>query len=135
MTPGKKIYLGTLIPVAEGHQVRALSARVQDAPAGVKVVGVYAVSHNEYARQGTIGILPEDGSQSIKSLYPDLRLHPIGDATFAPLPSPWYLVMVFTGTKPGTYKAGGLLVSYVDLKTGLHGTQTYNLHVNLDITN
>jgi hypothetical protein len=133
--PGAKTYLGTLVPVADGHQVRALTAHVQDVPAGAKVVGVYAVSRNEYARQGTIGVVPEDGPQSIKAYYPDLRLHPIGDATFGPLPhSPWYLVMVFTGTKPGTYKVGGLVVTYVDLKTGEHGTQTYDLHVALNIT-
>jgi hypothetical protein len=132
---GEKEYFQAGYEVAEGRQVRLRGAQVTGVPAGIHVLGIYAVNWREYKRPSTIGNMSEDGTGGVRELYPDLRLHPVTDAVLDRLSTTgWYVVVIAAGTKAGDFTTGGITFDYTDVNTGNNGSAHYGMHLHFKVS-
>jgi hypothetical protein len=98
------------------------------APAGMNVVGVYALSHAD-------SLLPalSSGSESdwINLGYSKLPLHQVSDVTVDPRSSKnlWWIALKVIPDRPGPLASTGLRVSYT--AGGHHGVTTYPYSMTL----
>jgi len=120
------------VPLVDHGVVHVKDAHIDGAPAGLRVLGVFAVSTKESNGPGLAGhVLGGADEAEVFSKYPRFVLHPAGAAVLVPPKQPldWYLVAVVEGTRPGSFKTTGVTIDYE--ADGAAGNQSYAFIIEL----
>lgn len=123
------------VPLVDHGVVHVRDARIDGAPDGLKVLGVFAVSAKESNGPGLEGhVLGGADEAEVFQKYPRFTLHPARDAILVPSNQPldWYLVAVVEGTRTGSFKTTGVTIDYES--DGEAGSVSYAFLIELTCT-
>jgi len=129
---GERVYFGVPLQATGGGQIDVLSVQPVGVPSGLRVVGIYGQQPYPFGEESQY--VGSDDENSVRSLFPLLRLHPVTEMHLpaAGRPDPgWALVVILEGTSPGHHVIAGVDVTArqgSDMST-IHGASRLGLDV------